>query len=125
KEAEGQRADDGTEAAHQEQGREAAHREPLGSQHTEHAGRQQRDREQEQRDERFGSDQGLLSLARLTSLSSIVMRRFFDLASRIAVCSAELRTPKKDGTSWAGELSAWVQMTTWSGRSLPYLRISR
>src|SRR5262245_8362652 len=57
-------------------------------------------REQHRRRERLGTDpQRPLSFDLLTTLSSMVMRRFFDFASRMTFCSAGLSSPSNAGTS--------------------------
>src|SRR6185312_11973299 len=123
-EAEHERADDDREAADEQERAPAAALEALGREHAEAGRGDDAGGEQRQRHQGLGADHGS-TLARLTSLSSMVMRRFFDLASRTAACSAALSVPENAGTSSAGVLSACVQMTTWSGTSLPYFAISR
>src|SRR5262245_44206411 len=64
------------------------------------------------------------SFTALVTWSSIVMRRFLVLASKIACDCAGVSVPVNCGTSLAGVLSACVHSTAWSVISGPYLWIS-
>src|SRR6185295_17377845 len=122
--ADHQRPDQRREEPDQEQRARPVGEEPLRGEHS--APQRPEDPRDRQREghQALGADQRLASRTRLSSLSSMVIRRFFDFASRTAPCSAGVKLSPNAGTSWAGVLSAWVQITTCSESASPYLWIS-
>src|SRR5262249_46339472 len=107
-----ERAHDDAEAPHHEERAGAPLDERFRRKAPERERRSHDAHEEAQVRQRLGADHGALAAVRLTSLSSMMMRRFFAFASAIALSSAGVSVPLKAGTSRAGVLSACVQMTT-------------